>query len=394
MSRFLLFMKKILDRFKIFYEHLDSELQLHPANPLFWDYLTIPMPDKPVPVTDIFYELTGYEEDLSTLIRDGRGELEIPVINRKGRDGLIYFNLTVLTSSEDVSPAFIVVEDETRVMVAQQEISQSNNEIVLLKLNLEKRNLDLVSANAQLDTMGKDLAGKNTELNKLVNIVRVQNHDLESKVRIRTNELWDSRLEIIKRLALAAEYRDPDTGRHIFRMSRSCVLIGKEYGMCGKECDLLLHATPLHDIGKIGTPDAILLKPSGLSGNEWKIMKRHTTIGSEMLEGSSFPLMEMGRTIALRHHERWDGTGYPDGLKGEKIPLPSRITAVADVFDALTSKRPYKKPWSIDRAVEEIKKDSGSAFDPSIVGSFLDILDDIVKLRKQAGVLSELVTEL
>jgi len=219
------------------------------------------------------------------------------------------------------------------------------------------------------------------EVRLLHNQVRDQNRILEAKVRERTQELQDTRLDIIHRLARAAEFRDNETGIHIIRMSKYSALLGAVVGMNETQCDLLLNASPLHDIGKIGIPDSILLKPGQLTQEEWDIMKTHTTIGAELLSGSKAALMKMAEVIALTHHERWDGSGYPRGLKGEDIPLVGRITGLCDVFDALTSKRPYKRAWTPEEAMTEIKKQNGKHFDPQLVEAFIRILPEVQRIK-------------
>ncbi|MCU0821898.1 MAG: two-component system response regulator [Spirochaetes bacterium] len=206
---------------------------------------------------------------------------------------------------------------------------------------------------------------------------------LEMKVRERTKELYDTRLEIVYRLGRAAEYRDNDTGMHIKRMSMYCVRLGRAIGLSDEECDLILHASPMHDVGKIGIPDSILLKPGPLTKVEWERMKAHTTIGGEILSGHDSPQLKMAESIALTHHEKWDGTGYPKGLKGENIPLEGRISCICDVFDALVSVRPYKKSWPVNDAVEEIKKGGGTQFEPMLVDKFVNIIDEFVDIKNK-----------
>ena len=210
-----------------------------------------------------------------------------------------------------------------------------------------------------------------------------QQHHLEKLVEERTTEIYDTRLEIVRRLGIAAEYKDNETGEHILRMSQFCQLTGHEYGLSQEEQILLLNASPMHDVGKIGIPDRILLKPGKLDEQEWEIMKTHTTIGGLIIGDHPSELLRSARMIALTHHERWDGSGYPNGLKGEKIPINGRIAAIADVFDALTSKRPYKEAWTVEDSLEEIKRGSGSHFDPKVVESFLAALPDILKIRAE-----------
>jgi cyclic di-GMP phosphodiesterase len=206
---------------------------------------------------------------------------------------------------------------------------------------------------------------------------------LEHEVRLRTRDLSETRLEIIHRLGRAGEYRDNETGMHVLRMSHIARLLARRLGMSEAESDLLLQVAPMHDIGKLGIPDRILLKPGKLTPEEWELMKQHTRIGAEIIGNHPSELMQAARMIALRHHERWDGSGYPDGLRAEAIPAMARVVAVADVFDALLSARPYKEPWSIAATVEEFKAQSGRHFEPSAVDSLLAILPECLELRER-----------
>ena len=175
-----------------------------------------------------------------------------------------------------------------------------------------------------------------------------QKNLLEEMVQARTEELLRTRLQIVQRLGMAAEFRDEGTGGHILRMSHIAALLARASGWSAAECELLLNASPMHDIGKIGIPDAILLKPGRFEPYEWEVMKTHAEIGGKLLEGDDSDLLCMAREIAYTHHEKWDGSGYPNGLAGDAIPQSARITALADVFDALTSARPYKKAWTVE----------------------------------------------
>jgi len=210
--------------------------------------------------------------------------------------------------------------------------------------------------------------------------VHTQNEMLERKVRERTRELHETRLQIVRRLGRAAEFRDNETGYHIIRMSKIAALLGRAAGMDEVDCDLLLNAAPMHDIGKIGIPDQILLKPGKFEPHEWETMKTHTLIGAEILGGDDSEILKMAQSIALTHHEKWDGSGYPAGLAGEAIPLVGRITAIADVFDALTSERPYKQAWPVRDSVRYIEEHSGTAFDPDLVGKFVELLPEILTI--------------
>ena len=206
---------------------------------------------------------------------------------------------------------------------------------------------------------------------------------LDQMVRDRTKELHETRLEVIRRLGLAAEYRDNETGLHIIRMSKMSKVLGEAAGMDQETADTLLNASPMHDIGKIGIPDRVLLKPGKLDAEEWEIMQTHAAIGGVMLGGHPSPLLTMAKEIALTHHEKWNGAGYPKGMKEEEIPLPGRVCALADVFDALTSERPYKKPWSIEDTVSEIDNQKGVHFDPQLVELFHTVLEQFVSIKKE-----------
>ena len=217
----------------------------------------------------------------------------------------------------------------------------------------------------------------------LHNRVNNQNKVLDEKIRERTQELADTRLEVVQRLGRAAEYRDNETGMHVIRMSRYTSLLAEAIGALPDQCELLLHASPMHDIGKIGIPDHILLKPGKLDAAEWEIMKSHADIGAKILSGSDSTLMNLAESIARTHHEKWDGSGYPNGLKGEEIPMEGRLVAICDVFDALTSERPYKKEWPVEKAVQELETLSGVHFDPTLVSKFNEILPEVLKVKEQ-----------
>jgi putative two-component system response regulator len=210
-----------------------------------------------------------------------------------------------------------------------------------------------------------------------------QNRELERMVRERTAELHHTRLEIIKRLGRAGEFRDNETGMHVVRVAHCCRLLGEAVRMNEEDLDLLFNAAPMHDIGKIGIRDNVLLKPGKLDDEEIKIMRKHVPFGGEIIGEHSDGLLSMARIITLTHHEKWDGTGYHRGLKGEEIPLVGRITSIADVFDALTSARPYKKPWPVQDAITLIQREAGTSFDPELVKKFVVILPQILAVREK-----------
>lgn len=210
-----------------------------------------------------------------------------------------------------------------------------------------------------------------------------QQLELSRQVKEQTKEIADTRLEIIKKLSIAAEYKDKDTGLHVMRMSKYCYIMAKEYGFSDSDAELLLNAAPMHDIGKIGIPDEVLEKPGKLDEAEWEIMKTHSQIGKEILGDHKNVLLKTAAIVALEHHEKWNGKGYPNGVSGDEISVYARIVAIADVFDALTSDRPYKKAWEVEDAVNLIKEDSGSHFDPKIVEVFIKCLPEIVKVKDE-----------
>jgi response regulator RpfG family c-di-GMP phosphodiesterase len=200
--------------------------------------------------------------------------------------------------------------------------------------------------------------------------LRGQSLSLEQQVDERTQELTEARMEILERLAIASEYRDDDTGEHSQRIGRTSALIAEALDLDEETVKLIRFAAPLHDIGKIGVPDQILLKPGKLTENEFEVMRNHVNIGAFILSRSQSPILRMGEEISRTHHEWWDGSGYAAGLAGNDIPMSGRIVALADVFDALVQDRPYKSAWPIPQAVEEIKRLAGHQFDPRVAQAF------------------------
>lgn len=202
------------------------------------------------------------------------------------------------------------------------------------------------------------------------------NVQLEERVRIRTAELDQARIDTLDRLAKAAEYRDDATGDHIRRVGELAAALSRVVGWNGEQVDLMRRAAPLHDVGKIGVPDSVLLKPGRLTPEEFSLIKTHTTIGARILGGSRVPLLQIAEEIALTHHERWDGLGY-NGTRGAEIPMSGRIVALVDTFDALMHARPYKLAWTLEETLEEIREQSGRQFDPEIVTAFMDTRESL-----------------
>lgn len=214
--------------------------------------------------------------------------------------------------------------------------------------------------------------------------IQSQNQVLEAKVRERTRELVEAQIEIIERLAIAAEFRDDNTGQHTQRVGQMSALLARQLGLPDSQVSLIARAAPLHDVGKIGVPDTILLKIGKLTPAEFELVKQHTVIGARILSGGKFPLLRLAEDIAYSHHERWDGQGYA-GLRKTDIPLAGRIVAVADVFDALTQQRPYKPAWPVGEAIAEIDRQREHQFDPGVVEAFLRVMATTTRIGPNAS---------
>lgn len=215
-------------------------------------------------------------------------------------------------------------------------------------------------------------------VNAAIVLARVKTH----LSLVRSDELKNTRMEIIRCLGHAAEFKDNETGRHVIRMSEYSSILASAIGLHYDDCELIRNAAPMHDIGKIGIPDQVLLKPGKLDQDEWVIMKRHPEIGRDILGNQDSPLLRLAASIAYTHHEKWNGEGYPRGLKGEEIPLEGRIIAIADVFDALTTSRPYKQAWPIEKAIKLLQDEAGHHFDPMLVPLFLRRIEDVLEVRE------------
>lgn len=198
---------------------------------------------------------------------------------------------------------------------------------------------------------------------------------------VQADELMRTRLQVVQRLGRAAEYKDNETGMHVLRMSHYSKILALAYGFSDAAAEILLHAAPMHDIGKIGIPDSIMLKPGKLTKEEFDIMKTHPQIGAEILGDCDSELLLIAKSVALTHHEKWDGSGYPNGLSGEEIPVEGRIVAVADVFDALTSKRPYKEAWSVEKTLDLMRSEKGKHFEPKLVDLLEENLPQILAIK-------------
>jgi putative two-component system response regulator len=269
----------------------------------------------------------------------------------------------------------------------------------ILKNNKETKDIPIIFLTTldekDEETMGLSLGAVDYIKKPIVNEIlqaRVRNHlelkeyrnNLEQIIERKTTELKEAQLGIVFRLATFTEYRDEDTGEHVKRISYYCEQVAKMFTEISAErAEMIKYASTLHDVGKVAIPDSILNKPGRLNKDEIDIIKTHTTIGWKMLHDDPSEILQLGASIALNHHERWDGNGYPNGLSKENIPLEGRIVAVCDVFDALTTARPYKNAWSVEKAIEEIIHQKEKIFDPKVVDVFVRILDDIVKIKNK-----------
>lgn len=306
------------------------------------------------------------------------------------------FSTEVLRLCKEEKPDLMLLDLRMPVMDGFQVLEQLSKEnsdeffpvLVITAQNDQENCIKALSMGAK-DFIGKpfDQAEVLIRIRNMLQIrqlhkkMKEHNRSLEVNVQECNRELQGAQQELIHRLVRASEFRDYETGNHIARMSLYAYELGKAAGLNSRETSLLLHASTMHDIGKVGIPDSILLKPGKLDSEEWEIMKTHTTKGAQILSGSSFDMIQMAEIIALNHHERWDGSGYPQGLSGNDIPIVGRITAICDVFDALISERPYKKAWPIKLALEEIGQRRGTYFEEFLVDRFFEILPAILEIQ-------------
>jgi len=315
-----------------------------------------------------------------------------------------YSNIVTLTDSREVLSTYVNMEPD--LILLDLKMPYLDGFQLLELMNLEKKNdylpVIVITAQSEKENLikalklgAKDFIGKPfdgaevlmrvanmLEIRLLHNATKRDNLLLEVKVKERTKEIQDIQLELVQRLLRAAEFRDNDTGNHIRRIGEFAAALGKLIGLDAEYCNRLFQASMMHDVGKIAIPDSILLKPDKLTDFEMEIMKKHTIKGAEILADSSSEVLRLGEEIALTHHEKWDGSGYPRGLKGAEIPLSGRITAICDVFDALRSERPYKKAWSLEDVIATMKQERGYHFDPSLLDTFMNNLNIFTGIRQ------------
>lgn len=281
-----------------------------------------------------------------------------------GMDGLDFLSRFRAMPGQEMTPVIMITAD-MGLQVRHQALQMTANDFLSKPVN----RVELLARVKNMLAMRKSQLAMSQKIEHLA-------EEVEQKSQ-QTNSLALNSMDL---LARAAGYRDPETGEHLLRMSNYTRIIAAQLGLPKEEQDLLLNAAPMHDIGKMGIPDHILLKPGRLDDAELEVMRRHAQIGADILRGSPSPLLQTASQIAQTHHEKWDGSGYPKGLAGEDIPLYGRIVAVADVFDALTSSRPYKQGWNLEDASRYLRDNAGSHFDPRCVDAFFAGWDDVLDI--------------
>ena len=312
----------------------------------------------------------SFDDAVRASVELTRGRVE----HRAGHDEVARRHLEEALGLATVVNATLVQLEAHRLLA---EVHKRTGSLVDAVRHLEARfdlNQRIFNEGTDIRIKTLQIAHEAEEARRQSEILRLRTTELESLVRGRTVELEQTQLEVLERLAILAEFRDTETGEHTVRVGDTCAALAREMELDGEWTDRLRLAARLHDIGKVAIPDSILLKPGPLDDAEFEVMKTHTTVGARILSGSSSPLLRLAEEVALNHHERWDGAGYPNGLVGEDIPMSGRLCAVADVFDALTHDRPYKKAWTTADAVDFIRSESGTRFDPRVVDAFVRVV--------------------
>lgn len=314
-------------------------------------------------------DLASHRDPREALEAARRTQFDILLVDymMPGIDGLeLIRRVRELPGYDDVPIIMVTTIDQKEVCYAALEAGATD---------FLTKPVDMAEAKARIRNL--------SHMRDLQNKMRDRAAWLADEVRKATQEMSALEEEIILRLSRASEFRDHETGSHILRVARTCREIAEELGLSAQACRDIYLAAPMHDVGKIGVPDAVLLKPGPLTTEERALMQKHTEIGGEILSGSESRLIRLAREIAETHHERFDGKGYPRGLVGSAIPIAGRIAAVADVFDALTSVRPYKDAWPLEKAIAYIEENAGSAFDPKVVEAFMARQFRIARLREE-----------
>ncbi len=311
---------------------------------------------------DIGYEILCFDEPLIALehIQKHRVDMMFVDYMMPEMNGIELIQAAKVIQPDMIAVMITAVNDDEKLKI--QALEDGATDFLTKPLNI-----------AEFQAKLKNLS----EMKRMQRSLSHFNDTLQQRVEEATKALIDREHETLRVLSNTAEYKDAETANHIARVSHYSRLLGEKAGLSDEEMQIIFYASPLHDIGKVGISDSVLLKPGKLSDEEFEQMKQHTIIGAEILKNSKNPYLQAGEIIARTHHERYDGRGYPEGLKGDAIPVMGRITAIADVFDALTSTRPYKKAWEFDEAVAFLRDHSGTHFDPTLVTKFIENLDEV-----------------
>jgi putative two-component system response regulator len=346
------------------------------------DYFVLVVDDEPAirKLLKQVLDMNGYLVSMAGNVVEARAELAkqkyhlvLSDINMPGESG---FQLLSSIRKEYPNTAVVMVSAIDDPNIAEQALEMGVygyitkpfklNEVLINTANaLRRRHLEIAARNYQA-RLEREVAARTKELQQTLDRLRETYQQLEQ-----------ASLETVVRLARAGEYKDQDTGAHILRMGHFASALARKIGLREKTVDNILYAAPMHDIGKIGIPDDILLKPGPLNEEEWVFMRTHTSIGADILSGAEKGFIRLAEVIAQTHHEKWDGSGYPHGLKGDEIPIAGQITAVTDVYDALTSVRPYKKAFSLEKTREIMEESKGKHFRPDLVDAFFEIQSEV-----------------
>jgi response regulator RpfG family c-di-GMP phosphodiesterase len=349
---------------KHYYEYivLDRTLNCIEFSDKVIDYVDIQEASKMyLHIIELIPELIGLEKELQEIVQGTRENIEIPLVHRKKAFVTISIQAGRKSRYDEIESIIVLFENVSQFVQMQQKSIQDRNDKELLLLELDKKNSSLKKYNKHMMHLVEAEIEKNSRL---------------------TNEIIVTQREVIATMGAIGETRSKETGDHVLRVGEYAKTLALMAGLSEQEAEELKMASPMHDIGKVGIEDAILNKPGKLTSKEFEVMKEHACLGYEMLNGSKQQLLQTAATIAYEHHERWDGTGYPRGLKGKDIHIYGRITAIVDVFDALGHDRVYKKAWPLESILDFIKKESGTHFDPFLVELFLDNINIFINIQE------------
>jgi len=351
----------IYEKHKYEYVVLDKSLKCIEFSDKVIDYIDVAKASEMyVNIVDLLPEFVGLEEELQKIVQGKRESLEIPLIHRKNAYITISIQAGRKSQYDEIETIIVLFENVSDFVKMQKKSIQDRNDKELLVLKLDKMNRTLQKYNEHMMKMVETEVQKNFKL---------------------TNDIIVTQREVIATMGAIGETRSKETGDHVLRVGEYAKTLAIMAGLSLEDAEELRMASPMHDIGKVGIEDAILNKPGKLTSEEFMVMKEHSHLGYQMLNGSNQKLLQTAAIIAYEHHEKWDGTGYPRGLKGEEIHIYGRITAIVDVFDALGHDRVYKKAWSLNKILKYIEEGSGKAFDPFLVDLFLKNIQIFIEIQ-------------